>query len=471
LKWFEQAIIHANSPLQRRVLAATAFSYVIVILDTSIVNVALDPIAHSLSTGISGLQWVVNSYTLVFASLLLTGGTLGDRWGARNVYLSGLALFTSASIACGLAPSLPVLIASRAMQGVGAAMLVPCALKLINHAFPIPEQRAKAIGVWIGCGGIALAAGPLAGGLLIQLFGWRSIFFLNLPIGLTGIWMAARVSEDHDALTSGSNRFDLPGQISAIIALGGLIAILIEGQTLGWNSPIILAATGIVLVAWLAFFTIEARVAHPMLPLAFFRNSIFIGSTFASMASAFVFYGLLFITSIYYQQVRGYSPLWTGLAFLPITAMVTVGSIGSSQIAKRFGAHIPMCVAFGFYAPGSVGLLFSTRTSEYWMAVAPMIAIGLASGFITPASTAPALGTVATQRAGIAAATLNAARQMGSALGVAIFGTLIAAVRPFDAGLRAALLVAVAVAVIAALIWWFTQAVRWQMVQTHSRRI
>ena len=436
----------------RQVLAATSVSYVIVLLDASIVNVALRRIAVSLTTDIAGLQWVMNAYTLAFASLLLAGGALGDRWGARNVYLAGLAVFTAASVACGVAADLPTLIGARVVQGVGAAMLAPCSLKLINQACPDPERRARAIGVWVGCGGVAMAAGPLVGGALIHLFDWRCIFFVNAPIGAAGLWMTTRIARD--ARLSRIRRFDPLGQVAAIVALGALIGVLIEGRTFGWGSALIASGAAVTIAAWATFLVVEARSAHPMLPLSFFKNGVFAGSTFVSMASAFVFYGLLFVVSLDDQQTRGYSPLMTGFTLLPMTAMVAVGSLLSNRIAKWLGVRASMCAAFGFYAAGALGMLAVGAAQSYGFAVAPMLAIGLASGFVSPAATAPAMGTVANAQAGVAAAVLNAARQTGAGLGVAIFGALVVALPTFEAGVHAVLWVAASVSIVAAAVWW-----------------
>jgi MFS transporter, DHA2 family, methylenomycin A resistance protein len=436
---------------RRRVLAATSVSYLIVLLDTSIVNVALNRLSVALQAPMSGLQWVMNAYTLAFASLLLSGGTLGDRLGAGRVYLAGLGIFTLASVACGIAANLSLLVLARILQGVGAAMLVPCALKLINHVCPEPEQRARAIGVWVGCGGIAMAAGPMVGGLLIQWFDWRSIFFVNLPIGVTGIAMAWRIDRERTPLEK--RAFDPVGQVTAMVAVGMLIGVLIEGHGLGWRSPWILAAATTAIAAWVAFLTTEARHMQPMLPLSFFRNGIFAGSAFVSMVSAFVFYGLLFVMSLYYQQVRGYSPAQAGLAFLPMTAMVGAGSLLSNRMAKFGGVRGSMCVAFLGYAGGAWGLLSANAQTPYALAVAPMLSIGLASGFISPAATAPALGTVDKQRAGIAAAVLNAARQLGAALGVAVFGTVIAASLRFEQGMHTVLWAASIASLVASVTW------------------
>ncbi|ELW9445587.1 MFS transporter [Burkholderia cenocepacia] len=434
----------------RRVLAATCVSYMLVLLDASIANVALTDIAHTFGSRVAGLQWIVNAYTLAFASLLLTGGTLGDRLGDRTVYVAGLAVFVAASALCGVAPTLPALAVARALQGVGSAMLVPCSLALINRAFPEPAARASAISVWMGCGGIAMASGPLIGGLLIDLSGWRSLFFVNLPLGLAGIGLGRTVAPD---AVDRSRQFDWGGQAAAIVAIGALIGTLIEGPSLGWHSaPIV----GGAMASVVAFIAIEARRREPMLPLAFFRNRLFAGSTFVSMASAFVFYGLLFVLSLFYRQVRGASPLDTGLAFLPMTAMVALGGLTSGRIVARFGARGTMCTAFGLYAAGAIGMTAIGATTPAWLAVAPMLAIGFASGFISPAATAPALGTIDRQRAGVAAAVLNAARQSGSALGVAIFGACIATLQPFPVAMRGVLALAAGLSALAAATWWLT---------------
>ncbi|WP_269503294.1 MFS transporter [Burkholderia sp. IMCC1007] len=435
----------------RRVLAATCVSYTLVLLDASIVNVALTDIAHTLGSHVAGLQWIVNAYTLAFASLLMTGGTLGDRLGDRTVYVAGLAVFVVASALCGIAPTLPALAAARALQGVGSAMLVPCSLALINRAFPEPAARASAIGIWMGCGGIAMASGPLIGGLLIHLFGWRSIFFVNLPLGLAGIAFARTIA--HGA-TDASRHFDWAGQAAAIIAIAALIGTLIEGPSLGWHTAPIIAGAVTSVLAWIAFIAIEARRRDPMLPLAFFRNRLFAGSTCVSMASAFVFYGLLFVLSLFYRQIRGATPLDTGLAFLPMTAMVALGGLASGRLVARLGTRATMCAAFGLYAAGALGMMAIGAATPAWAAVAPLLAIGFASGFISPAATAPALGTIDRRSAGVAAAALNAARQSGSALGVAIFGACIGMLQPFPVAMRVALGIAATLSALAAATWW-----------------
>ncbi len=446
----------SDATLQRRVLAATVISYVVVILDTSIVNVALERIADAFTTGIAGLQWVVNAYTLAFASLLLTGGALGDRLGARRVYVAGLAVFTLASALCGVATSLPVLTTARLVQGAGAAMLVPCSLSLINHAYPDPVQRTGAIGLWAGFGGVAMAAGPLAGGVLIHLLGWRGIFLVNLPVGLVGLWLTARIGTETPLLQG--RHLDLMGQAAAIIALGLPVMALIEGPALGWGSPVIITSLAASGVAWAVFLWLEARQTQPMLPLTFFRGQVFSGSTLVSMVSAFTFYGVVFVLSLYLQRIRGFAPLQAGFAFLPLTALVAVGSLVSGRLVRAYGPRVSVSTAFIVYAMGFLGLLAAVLNEVLWPAALAMPLIGAAAGFVTPAATAAMMGTVEKGQAGIAAGVMNAARQTGAALGVAIFGALVAGRETFVLGFLAALWTAAGMSLIAALIWWIALA-------------
>ncbi len=440
----------------RRILAATSVSYTLVLLDASIVNVALQRIAQAFSADVAGLQWVVSAYTLAFASLLLSGGTLGDRCGARRIYLAGLALFTAASLLCGVAPNLAALIAARAAQGVGAALLVPCSLSLISRAYPQPAQRAAAIGLWVGCGGVAMAAGPPLGGLLIESFGWRSIFLLNAPVGLAGIWLTLRTARQ--AATATAPSFDLAGQLTAMLALGSSIGVLIEAPQLGWHTLPIQGGAVCAVLAWASFLMIEARRRQPMLPLSLFRHAVFSASVFASLASAFVFYGLIFVLSLYFQQARGYSPWRAGLAFLPLSAAMAFGSLLCGPLSARFGQRWPMCGAFGLYLAGLLLLSLLGHDTPYALAAIALPPIGLAAGFISPAATAPAMGTVEPGRAGVAAGVLNAARQSGAALGIAVCGSLLAAPQGFAQGMRDALWIAAALAVAAALAWAWTLA-------------
>jgi DHA2 family methylenomycin A resistance protein-like MFS transporter len=449
-------LIHVNATIdyKKSVLLATSLSYVIVILDTSIVNVALARIAATLESDISGLQWVVNAYTLTFASLLLTGGALGDRYGARNVYLVGLLIFAAASTLCGFAPDLTTLVIARVVQGVGAALLVPCSLTLISQAHSNSQERAGAISVWAGCGGVAMAAGPLVGGLLIYWFGWRIIFLVNVPIAVCGAWLTTRVPAA--APTQRSAQMDVAGQLAAVAALGSSVAVLIEGAKRGWLSAPILVGIVAAVAAWLSFVAIEWRRSQPMLPLGLFRSAVFSASVFVSLISALIFYGLLFLLGLYFQGNRGWLPLQTGLAFLPLTITVTAGSFAAGRLCRMYGAS--RVVAFGFllYAAGFVGLVALAGEAPYWRIALCFPPIGFGSGLITPAVTAVTMNTVEKTRVGIAAGVLNASRQCGSAFGVAIFGLLLSTVQPAGAGVRTAVTLAVALSLTATLFWRMT---------------
>lgn len=436
-----------KSRYQRQVLIATSLSYVVVILDTSIVNVALESISKTFDSDITGLQWVINAYTLTFASLLLTGGLLGDRCGARKIYGLGLVLFAVASALCGLATDLLQLVAARVLQGAGASMLVPCSLMLINNAYPKTHQRASAIGVWAGCGGIAMAAGPLVGGVLIELFGWRSIFLINVPIALVGVWLTSRIP--HSPPLAPNRHLDFTGQVAAIVALATSVAVLIEGAKLGWNSEWVYAGIILACAAWCVFLVTESRHKDPMLPLHYFRNPVFIGATFLSLISALVFYGLFFLLSLYFQTNRGWSPLDTGLAFLPLTAMVTLGSFTCGRLTRAYGPRAVLCAGFGLYALGFLGLLALANDAQYWRIALCYPAVGFGAGIITPAATSALMSVVDRAKAGVAAGTLNASRQSGSAFGVAIFGALLTSIQPLNEAIYIAVSVAIGLSLLA----------------------
>ncbi len=445
--------MNETNEYKKSVLLATSLSYVVVILDTTIVNIALAKIAASLGADVAGLQWVVNAYTLTFASLLLTGGLLGDRLGARNVYLTGLLVFAAASALCGFAPNLTTLVIARVMQGVGAALLVPCSLTLISTAYTDAQQRAGAISVWAGCGGIAMAAGPLVGGLLVHWFGWRSIFVVNVPIAACGALLTLRIPGMRRARIE---HMDFAGQAAAIVALACSVAVLIEGAKLGWRSAPIVVGIGAAVAGWIGFVLIERRRAQPMLPLALFRHPVFSASVFVSLISALVFYGLLFLLSLYFQEGRGWQSLQTGLAFLPLTVMVTAGSFSAGRLGAAYGTSRVVIGGFLLYAIGFAGLLALAHDVPYWRIALCFPAVGFGSGVITPAATATLLSAVDKTRAGVAAGVLNASRQTGSAFGVAIFGLLLGAAQPGGVGVRTAVSLAIGLSLLAAFSWRIT---------------
>src|ERR1700686_4341886 len=285
-----------------------------------IVNTALDSIGASLGGGVPELQWVVSAYTIAFAAFILTAGALGDRIGAKRVFMAGFAIFTAASVACALSPSAATLIAARAAQGLGAAILVPNSLALLSHAYPDEKGRGRAVGIWAAGASMALIAGPLVGGGLIALVGWRSIFFVNLPIGLAGLWLSWRYASE--TTRSREREIDLPGQLAAIASLGCLAGAIIEGGSLGWSHPFVIAGFAAASVLAILFVLQEWRAPQPMLPLSLFGHRLFALTSLVGLLVNVAFYGLIFVLSLYFQRVNGFSPFATGLAFLPMLGVV-----------------------------------------------------------------------------------------------------------------------------------------------------
>ncbi|KLD74325.1 MFS transporter [Xanthomonas hyacinthi] len=432
------------SPSARGTLLAAALGFVVVLLDVSVVNVALDTLRQRFATDVAGLQWVVNAYTLVFAALLLSSGALGDRYGARRIFLFGFVVFTLASAACGLAGSLPLLIAARLVQGLGAALLVPNSLSMLQQAFPDREQRSRALGWWGACGGIALAAGPVLGGVLVTQLGWRSIFLLNLPIGLIGIWLTLR----YVAGDGGSHRrsLDWAGQATAIVALAAMTVALTEAGPLGWAHGLVRGSLLLAIVAGLGFLCIEARSRSPMLPLALFRIPTFAAASLAGVAVNFAYYGLIFVFSLFFQIQQQLSPQRAGLAFLPMTLVLMAVNVLAGRLITRMGSRRLMVMGLLLAALGYALLLPVSIDGAYWLLVLPMLLAASGIALMVPTMTNATLSSVDASRAGIASGVLNSARQVGGMLGVAIFGYLIrdTAAAAFMRGMHAAIGISVA---------------------------
>jgi MFS transporter, DHA2 family, methylenomycin A resistance protein len=416
-----------------------SLGYCVVQLDVTIVNTALSSIGTSLGGGVTELQLVVSAYTIAFAALILTAGALGDRVGAKKVFMAGFAIFTAASLACALAPTAITLIAARAVQGVGAAILVPNSLALLNHVYPDEKERGRAVGIWAAGASLALTAGPLAGGGIIALVGWRSIFLVNLPIGLTGLWLTWRYAEE--TARSSNRELDLAGQALAIGALACLAGAIIEGGALGWSNPWVLA--GFVASAVLAalFLFQERRARQPMLPLSLFNHRIFALTSAVGLLVNVAFYGLIFVLSLYFQQINGLSPFATGLAFLPMMGAVLPVNLLAARGAERFGARAIIAAGAAIAGAGSVALIGIDLGTSYWAICAQLIAIGAGLGLLVPPLTSALLGSVEKARSGIAAGVLNATRQTGSVLGVALFGSLIGHANTFIPGARESLII------------------------------
>ncbi|WP_019937428.1 MFS transporter [Bordetella sp. FB-8] len=403
---------------------AASFGFGIVQLDVTIVNVALPTIARELGATLAGLQWVVDAYALVFAALLLTGGYIGDRWGAKRGYLGGIVMFALASSACGLAPNAALLIAGRMLQGVGAAMMLPCSLALINHAAAgHPERRAMAIGWWTAVGGIAVAAGPIIGGLLIGVTSWRSIFLVNLPICAIAVWLTLKCEET--PRPAAKRGFDVVGQLLSVIALSAVIGAVIEVQPRGFENPLVWICASIGAAAAIAFVCWEAQTEAPMLPLSLFKSPIFCGAVCFGSIANFTYYGIVFVLSLYLQRVLDYTPLAAGLAFLPLTATFLVVNIISGWWVGKAGSRAPMITGALIDAMGfSLLAIVATASVPYWQLAIAFVMMPGGMGLGVPAMTTAVLANVERERSGIAAAVLNAARQAAGAMGVALFGAL-----------------------------------------------
>ena len=420
-------------------LAAMSLGYGVVQLDITIVNTALSSIGSSLGGGVSELQWVVSTYTIAFAALILTAGALGDRLGAKRVFIAGFGLFTLASLACALAPTSGILIAARAVQGVAAAILVPNSLALLNHAYPDKTEHGRAVGIWAAGASVALTAGPFLGGLLIALVGWRSIFLVNLPIGLAGLWLAWRYATDTPRT---SHDLDLPGQVAAIAALGVLAAAIIEAGRAGLSNSFVLAGFAAFVIAGALFLLQERRTAHPMLPLSLFAHRMFALTSLIGLLVNIAFYGLIFVFSLYFQQVNHWTPFETGLAFVPMMGAVLPVNLVAARMAERIGAPLTIAIGALIAAAGCLALLGIGQGTGYGIICVPLIAMGGGLGLLVPPMTATLLGSVEKSRSGVAAGMLNSTRQTGSVLGVALFGSLVGGQGDaFLFGLRAALIV------------------------------
>ena len=440
-------------PPSPAVLLATSCAFIIVQLDVTIVNVALPRIGLELDAGLSDLQWVVDAYTLGFAVFLLSAGALGDRFGSRRVFLAGFALFAAASVGCALAPLAWVLNAARALQGIGAALLVPSSLAILNASYAHDKALlAKAVGWWTAAGGVSIAAGPVLGGVLLSLAGWRSIFWVNVPICAAAFWLARATLTPAPPLAQplagapARRPFDVPGQLLAIVALTALIGAVIEVQALGAGHALVRAAALLALLAGAAFIAVERRSAAPMLPLQLFHQPGFGAAVLFGVLVNFAYYGVIFVLSFYLQTVRHFSALDSGLMFLPLTATFIVSNIASGAMSARTGLRAPMIVG-GLIACAGYALLALRGISAdagFLDMLPGLVLIPAGMGLAVPAMTTSILAGTGRHQAGTASAVLNTARQVGGAVGVAVFGALAAGESPVDmiAGIRAATVIA-----------------------------
>jgi len=428
-------------------LAAMSLGYVVVQLDVTIVNVAINSIGADFGGSVADLQWIVNAYTITFAAFIFTAGALGDRLGAQRVFIAGFAIFVLASLACALAPVLPVLIAARLCQGVGAAILVPNSLSLLNHAYPQERERHWAVGIWAAGASFSLTAGPLVGGALNALSGWRSIFLINLPIGLAGIWLTWRYATETARFAA--RTLDIPGQVTAVLALGSLAAAMIEGGERGWGDVLVLA--GFVSFAFLAafFLAIECKSKAPMLPLGLFCKPAFSAMSLTGFLVNIGCYGMIFVLSLYFQRLNHLSPLSTGLAFAPMMAAVLACNLIAARVTAAIGARLTIATGLAVTAASCLALLGLRGGTFYAALCVQLVGLGGGLGLLVPPMTSTLLGSVTKQYSGVASGVLNAMRQTGSAIGVALFGSLLNGAAGFVAGIRVALVIAAALALVA----------------------
>ncbi|NBE55098.1 MFS transporter, partial [Streptomyces boluensis] len=403
-------------PSPRLTLVAALLGFALITLDASVVNVALPAIGDALGGGMTGLQWVVDAYTLAFAALMLSTGAFADRAGATRAYALGIALFTAASVACGLAPSLGFLIAARVVQGIAAAVVLPASLSLVRQAHTDAAARARAVALWAAGGSVAVALGPVVGGALTTAWDWSGIFFINLPLGAVTLALLVRAprSERRPA------PLDLPGQLTAVLALTALTFAVIEGGATG------LVAGAFAAVAGALFLWIESRHAHPVVPLGLFRDRAVAVAVATGSACSVAFYGVIFVFSLFFQQVQGRSALFAGLMFLPMTGLIAVTNVLAGKLASRHGPRLPMLVGQSLAVLGLLLLLYADTSTPALLLAFLLVPLALGCALTVPPLTAAVMEAVPADRAGVAAGVLNSARQVSGGLGIAAFGALTA---------------------------------------------
>ena len=406
----------------RWTLVAVGLATFMTYLDNNIVNVAIPDIQQDLGLSTAGIEWVVSGYILTFAGLLLAGGRLADAFGRRRLFLIGLAVFTASSLLAGFAGGATALIAARALQGIGAALVTPTTLAIISATFTDPRERNAAVGVWGGVGALALAVGPVLGGLLTQHVSWEWIFWINVPVGIATMALGAwAITESRE---TEARRLDLAGLVLSTASLFALTWALIEGHDRGWTSAAILGAFGVAAATTAGFVLVERRVAQPMVDVSLFARREFSGGIVALMLWAFGLFGIYFFTSLYLQGVLGFSPTKAGAAFVPMAVLMAISAVVSDRVAARFGAYRSTGVGMLVMglAIGSVSLLGAD--ASFWSLMPSFALIGLGGGLTMPL-TATVLGVMPTGQAGVASAVFNASREVAGLLGITVIGAVL----------------------------------------------
>lgn len=430
-------------------LLAVCTGYFMVILDVTVINVAVPVIGRELPASLTGVQWITDGYTLVFAGLLLTGGALGDRLGNRRVFCTGVAVFTVSSAGCALAPSAPALVVARLVEGFGAALIVPGSLALLQQAYPAQAARSRAFGLWGSMAGIAACAGPLLGGLLTATVGWRWVFLINLPAGAGCLLLTLR----HVARSprQPGRALDWPAQCAVVAAVALLTAALNEAGRRGWLDPAVLAA-----LAAAAFAVRERLARSPVLPLSLLRRRAMSGAAVVGLLFNFGSYGMIFTASLEFQHQRGYSALRTGLALFPAVAMTMFASVLSARLARHTGDRLLVTCGMFLAALGLAGWAVAGGDRAYPLLVAPMMAAGFGTSFALTGTTSTVMNAAPPAYSGAASALFNTTRQIGSATGVALSGSLLATATNYSTGLRISMAAGTLAYLIAATLAWLS---------------
>jgi EmrB/QacA subfamily drug resistance transporter len=438
-------------------LGAVAFGLFMIMLDNTVVNVALPSIQRDLDVGLSELEWIVSGYALSFAALMLIGGKLADAYGRRLIFVVGIVVFTASSLACGLAGSGDVLIAARLVQGVGAALMNPATLSIIAATFP-PKERGTAIGIWAGVSALALAIGPLVGGLLTDHLSWSWIFFVNIPVGIVGIaasFLLIDESRDEEHV-----RLDVPGLATSALGLFALTYGLIEANTYGWGSGRIVGAFVVAAISLIGFVQLERKQRAPMLDLTLFRSGTYAGANLVILLVALAMFGVFFFVSLYMQNILGYSAVQAGAAFLPMTLLIIVAAPIAGRSSDRFGSRWLMTAGMVLIAAQLVYFSQLGADATFWHLLPGLAVGGVGMAMTMTPSAAAATRAVPVYKAGVGSAVLNASRQVGGSLGIALMGAIMAhelsggsfTPEAFMTGFERALLVAAAIAVAGAVV-------------------
>ena len=437
-------------------LAAVSFGLFMIMLDNTVVNVALPSIQEDLGATLSQLQWIVTGYALTFAALMLIGGKLADAYGRRLIFVIGIVIFTLASLWCGLSNTSEMLIMARIVQGAGAALMNPATLSIISATFP-PKQRGAAIGIWAGVSALALAIGPLVGGLLTEHLSWHWIFFINVPVGMLAIaatllLVTESKDETHESL-------DLPGLGTSALGLFALTYGLIEANSYGWTSARIVGSFAVAVVSLVSFVLIERRRRYPMLDLTLFRSGTYTGANVSMLLVALSMFGVFFFVSLYMQNVLGYSAVQAGAAFLPMTVLIILIAPIAGRASDRFGSRWLMTIGMVLL---SVQLLYFsqlTATSDFWNLLPGFILGGFGMAMAMTPTAAAATRAVPVHKSGVGSAVLNAMRQVGGSVGIALMGAIVAdqasgrpGVEGFMAGFERALIVAAVIAFLGSIV-------------------